>query len=164
MGTSFKILMTILGVLAAMNMLISYNQKPSKVRTFGVWFNAFALCLIAIALIIDLVINWVKVINSSKVSYLFIREQSILHVLEVDYFAAVLLNHRRYFPVDVGNRFDIQVLADNALAIGNLWERFRQGKLLSRWGNSYFSNVWAKLRSRSNDMKETRLDDIREFS
>ncbi len=57
MGTSFKILMTILGVLAAMNMLISYNQKPSKVRTFGVWFNAFALCLIAIALIIDLIIN-----------------------------------------------------------------------------------------------------------
>lgn len=39
-----------------MNILISYNQKPSKVRTFGVWFNGIALALIAIALIIDLVI------------------------------------------------------------------------------------------------------------
>ncbi len=57
MGPSFKILMAILGILAAMNMLIAYNNKPSKVRTFGVWFNGIALGLIAIALIIDLIIN-----------------------------------------------------------------------------------------------------------
>lgn len=57
MGTSFKILMAILGVLSAMNMIISYNQKPSKVRTFGVWFNGIALAFIAVALIIDLVMN-----------------------------------------------------------------------------------------------------------
>lgn len=48
--------MGVLGILAASNMLVSYNQKPSKVRTFGVWFNGVALTLIAIALIIDLII------------------------------------------------------------------------------------------------------------
>lgn len=57
MGPSFKIFMGIMGVLSAINMLTAYNQKPSKVRTFGVWFNGIALCLIAIALIIDLIIN-----------------------------------------------------------------------------------------------------------
>lgn len=57
MGTSFKILMAILGVLSAINMLIAYNQKASKARTFGVWFNGIALFFIAIALIINLVIN-----------------------------------------------------------------------------------------------------------
>ena len=57
MGTSFKILMGVLGIIAACNMLISYNQKRSKARSFGIWFNAVALALIVIALIIDLILN-----------------------------------------------------------------------------------------------------------
>ena len=55
MGTSFYVLMGILGGVAAINLFAARAQKESRVRTFGIWFNGAALALIIIAIVIALV-------------------------------------------------------------------------------------------------------------
>lgn len=52
METSFYIMMGILGVLSALNLFITKNQKKSKARTVGMWANGFALVMIVIAVAI----------------------------------------------------------------------------------------------------------------
>lgn len=58
MNTQSYILMGLLGCIAAVNMLRTKAQKPSKNRTFGLWFNGIALGLMAIAFILSFIGCW----------------------------------------------------------------------------------------------------------
>ena len=52
MNTSFYILACALAGLATVNLFRAKAEKRSKVRTFGLWFNGFAIGFLAIAVII----------------------------------------------------------------------------------------------------------------
>lgn len=57
MGSSFYILMSILGCISVINICAAKGQKSTKVRTFGLWFNGIGLFLIVLAVVIAIIMD-----------------------------------------------------------------------------------------------------------